>query len=274
MAIKTRILVVSDTHGRVFDVKEAHKADVVIHCEKASGRTWSPNRRRSSLGPLGEPRRLIDQAKGAGIVFLDEVNYEFTLQNGACLRVYASPWTPAAFLGRAFQYPEDEGHEFAIADAAQAVMTHGPPGGIFDYTDWNTRAGCPLLFGAVARARPLIHCFGHIHEAWGCKLVKWKDDTSSRRRSPRLHQFSNIDTEKSVVIEKLPNLLRGEDDDAESAKAKTEKIERYSRQGFCSTSHCHDDANTLVPGSHTLFVNASYDGSDSGPAGVLDSQWP
>ncbi|KAI0133555.1 hypothetical protein BJ170DRAFT_606663 [Xylariales sp. AK1849] len=49
-----------------------------------------------------------------------------------------------------------------------------------DYTDSKQRAGCPHLFGAIRRAKPLLHCFGHIHEGWGSKLVTWRDKISER----------------------------------------------------------------------------------------------
>lgn len=32
MAIKTIFFIISDTHGKVFDVKAAQRADAVIHC--------------------------------------------------------------------------------------------------------------------------------------------------------------------------------------------------------------------------------------------------
>jgi len=54
-------------------------------------------------------------------------------------------------------------------------MTHGPPKGILD----ECRAGpvgCDALMRAASRARPLLYCFGHIHEGNGAEVVKWKDD--------------------------------------------------------------------------------------------------
>lgn len=36
-----------------------------------------------------------------------------------------------------------------------------------------TQAGCPHLLTALNRVRPKLHCFGHIHEAWGAEIVKW-----------------------------------------------------------------------------------------------------
>jgi predicted phosphodiesterase len=46
-------------------------------------------------GAHGEARRLFDEANDADLVWLDEGNYRFTLENGALLTVYASPCTPA-----------------------------------------------------------------------------------------------------------------------------------------------------------------------------------
>lgn len=53
-------------------------------------------------------------------------------------------------------------------------MTHGPPLGILDETNNNMNVGCPHLLRAVTRARPRIHAFGHIHEAWGADFGVWK----------------------------------------------------------------------------------------------------
>jgi hypothetical protein len=52
------------------------------------------------------------------------------------------------------------------------VMTHGPPKGVLDVVDGENE-GCDMLLKAVGRARPLMHCFGHIHEGHGAQVVKW-----------------------------------------------------------------------------------------------------
>lgn len=57
------------------------------------------------------------------------------------------------------------------------VMTHGPPWMHLDRCYNGYRAGCPQLLQALDRVRPLIHCFGHIHEAWGAERVVWKART-------------------------------------------------------------------------------------------------
>lgn len=53
-------------------------------------------------------------------------------------------------------------------------MTHGPPYKRGDITR-SGNVGCPHLLRAVTRAKPLIHCFGHIHEGWGAEVVEWGD---------------------------------------------------------------------------------------------------
>lgn len=52
-------------------------------------------------------------------------------------------------------------------------MTHGPPHMHLDKCSNGTQAGCPHLLTALNRVRPKLHCFGHIHEAWGAEIVKW-----------------------------------------------------------------------------------------------------
>jgi predicted phosphohydrolase len=89
-------------------------------------------------------------AKEAGITYLQEGTYTFTLSNGATFRVYASPYT-AGSGGWAFPY---ESLEDRFNDAKQTnrtsiatnpilsgvdiVMTHGPPHSILDQVDART----------------------------------------------------------------------------------------------------------------------------------------
>ncbi|KIV85780.1 hypothetical protein PV11_01438 [Exophiala sideris] len=207
-------------------------------------------------GRIGQARQLFDDAKDAGIVFLDEGTHRFTLKNGAMLTIYASPFTPS--LGAwGFQYHPNRGHHFDIQAGTDIIMTHGPPKGIMDFTSGRERAGCPGLFTAVAGARPRIHCFGHIHEGWGAKLVTWKDcgtDTPSH--------FTAIDNQNSTVIEKLGSLKKGSFDSDEMAEEKRVKLERLSRKGCSTTSHCAQDNYPMQVGKQTLFINASIMGSE------------
>lgn len=123
--------------------------------------------------------------------------------------IFTSPWTPA--YGRwGFQYdPDIPGaaiSHFALENVANpllpslgtqssssgghhlddddddnnneidVIMTHGPPFGVLDATKTGEKVGCAYLLDAVARARPQVHCFGHIHESAGAALLRWGED--------------------------------------------------------------------------------------------------
>lgn len=129
-------------------------------------------------------------AKEAGVTYLQEGLHTFELRNGAKFTVYASPYQPE-FCDWAFPYFRHEDRynpseptalgatciaENPVPDfpGVDIMMTHGPPKDILDWTVDGT-VGCEHLLRAVSRARPKLHCFGHIHEANGMNLVKWKE---------------------------------------------------------------------------------------------------
>jgi hypothetical protein len=130
-------------------------------------------------------------AKEAGVTYLEEGMSSYMLGNGARFTVYSSPYQPE-FCNWAFAYERDEDRfnpeQFvkervrAIAEnpipdfpAVDVLMTHGPPKDILDWTE-HGNVGCEALMRAVGRARPRLYCFGHIHEAYGARIVRWKDD--------------------------------------------------------------------------------------------------
>ena len=307
--VKTRFLILSDTHGMEFrseDIPSQH-VDVAIHCGdlteeskieeyqtsiqllkdiKASLKlviagnhdftldipafkkkvadarpSLDPDLVKKVYGDYGDARQIFEDAdvRAAGIIFLDEGNHHFVLENGATLNVYASPWTPS--LGDwGFQYTPRQGHDFEIPQAVDLVITHGPPKGIMDYTESKQRAGCPDLFGAIARARPRLHCFGHIHEGWGAKLVTWRDPLTE---TPS--HFTDIDNERSIIVEKLSGLRQSRFDTVETQRQKLAKAEKCRRNRYYSTTHCPGDANPLDFGRQTLFVNAAIEGNEEHP---------
>lgn len=192
-------------------------------------------------------QRLLDAKEQYGIHLLHEGTHDFVLENGGKLRIYASPYTPS--LGDwGFQYRPDQGHDFAIQDGTNIVVTHGPPRGILDRTNSRERAGCPDLFAAVAKAQPQMHCFGHIHEGWGAKLVAWR-----RKLSETPSFLTDIDNSASHLVEQLSTLHTTQFDGPEEAAAKKKKLDHYTRQKYCTASTSEGDGNTL-------FVNASIKG--------------
>ena len=243
-------LVIAGNHDFTMDIAafEAKLAEVVPPLE--------PEIVAREYGTLGQARQLFEDARSEGIVFLDEGTHRFTLENGAMLKVYASPYTPA--LGEwGFQYHPNQGRQFNIEEGTDIVMTHGPPKGIMDFTHGRERAGCPSLFAAIAQARPRIHCFGHIHEGWGAKAVTWKESGIDEPS-----HFTAIDNENSAVIERLAALRSNALDSDERAEEKRAKLEQLDRNKCSTTSHCTQDEYPLQAGKETLFINAAIMGHE------------
>ena len=301
--IKTRLLIISDTHGVKFSPEDRplQRADIAIHCgDLTDGSKLEEFRNAIQLlkglntplklaiagnhdftmdipafekkvaeatpsldaelvvkeyGIPGEARQVFEEAKDAGIIFLDEGTHRFTLENGALLTVYASPYTPALGVW-GFQYHPERGHKFSIGEGVSVVVTHGPPKGIMDYTYGRERAGCGDLFTAVTRARPLLHCFGHIHEGWGAKLITWRECYGEQQPT----YFTAIDNNRSLVIEKLAGLTPSRFDTQQDTEQKLAKLQRYNQERCCKTSHCAGDEYPLEHGRQTLFINASFTG--------------
>jgi predicted phosphohydrolase len=243
-------LVIAGNHDFTMDIDafQAKVAEAVPHL--------NPRLVTREYGTSGQARQLFDDARNEGIVFLDEGTHHFTLKNGAMLEIYASPHTPS--LGAwGFQYHPNQGHSFDIEDGTDIVMTHGPPRGIMDFTHGRERAGCPDLFTAITHARPLIHCFGHIHEGWGARLVTWKHSGNNKPS-----HFTAINNENSPIIDNLATLRKSTTDSEEMAQEKRMKLERMSQSRCSVTSHCSLDEYPLQAGEQTLFINAAVMGGE------------
>lgn len=199
-------------------------------------------------GNVGDAVTLLRsfEMKHAGITYLEEGNHNIVLANGAGLKVYASPWTPYDEGPEGFQYDPSSGHAWDIHKDADIVITHGPPQGIFDITESGQRAGDPDLFSAVARAKPLLHCFGHIHPGWGARKVLWRDEIGEVPS-----HFTAIDNSGSRSIESAANIRQRGDNDA---------WQKYRSQGYCAIEKAE------LPRIHvrreTMFVNAAIQGPD------------
>ncbi|TDZ58276.1 putative rhamnogalacturonate lyase C [Colletotrichum trifolii] len=190
-------------------------------------------------------KSLFDTARAEEIVFLEEGTYQFVLRNGAALKLFASPFTPST-EGWAFEYAT---HDFDIQKGTDIVVTHGPPLGLLDISSTGKRIGCPQLFKALARSQPKMHCFGHVHHAWGARLVSWRPQLSENPS-----HFQDIDNSKSFSLE---NLAR-RNDPTDIAEARRERFKRYRDQGFCPISHSGDYEGSR----RTLFVNAATKGDN------------
>jgi predicted phosphodiesterase len=315
--IKTRILIISDTHGvgtvpkkeggtaieDEFNQEDIQRVpsgyrdplpevDVVLHCGDLTKRSmdWEYENTLAMLRAIRAPLKLfiagnhdlalhkefweencdyihahrndgvdhraaalkaIEEAVEDGVTYLTEGTYTFDLQNGARLKIYASQWTPE-YGGWAFQYRD--GHNFEIPADVDIAMTHGPPKGVLDLAGIDkVKAGCDDLFGAVYRSRPKIHCFGHIHEAWGAYLAKWKDEGDEHL----VRAASVIDESGSHFIKRLKGLWMFKVFDGATNKQQTrEELAEMSQQRGCHIDIAEGE-NKLHDGAQTLFVNAA-----------------
>ncbi|QYT03506.1 Metallophosphoesterase domain-containing protein [Trichoderma simmonsii] len=300
--IRTRCLIISDTHGMQLPVDIHTPVDVAIHCgdltqhsrldefqsaieliEKLNAplkiviagnhdfsldipvfkqKILEANRLslepldnvtiRKEYGDYGTARQMLQESRKKGIIFVDEGSHRFSLQNGALLSIYASPYTPstASSSGWGFQYSGI--HNFEIENGIDIVVTHGPPQGIMDLSAERKRIGCPQLFAAVAKAQPRIHCFGHAHDGWGAKMVAWRPQISDMPS-----HFTDIDNDKSYVIENMISLNGSKFESAEEMKVREDRMNGCKERGYCEQEWT--DYNTR---GMTLFVNAAVSGNN------------
>lgn len=94
------------------------------------------------------------------------------------IKIWGSPITPTFFD---WAFMADRGDKIKrywdlIPENTDVLVTHGPPYKVLDYVKRGGFVGCYDLLQAVERIKPKIHSFGHIHEGYGQKTIKWNDD--------------------------------------------------------------------------------------------------
>ncbi|KAF2113919.1 Ser/Thr protein phosphatase family protein [Lophiotrema nucula] len=135
--------------------------------------------------------QLFKSQKASGLHYLEEGIHSFELKNGARFTVYASPYTPE-FNGYAFPYSPEQDRFTRNSGAwwppepipsrnVDIIMTHGPPafnspGYQLDFNGKSEHCGCDKLSKALRRCKPLLHCFGHLHEGRGAAYISWQGD--------------------------------------------------------------------------------------------------
>lgn len=203
-------LVIPGNHD--IDLDEQFTADAATR----TSTTETTEARQSPDQARTHPVWHSDAAKSSNIHLLEEGTHTFTLESGVTFTVFASPITPTVFSSDsrtgAFQRPSREDRfnasgsppwaentstsQSAIPDKIDIVMTHGPPKYVLDDIDMGANAGCEHLARAIARSRPLIHAFGHIHPGRGFQRVSWQSSPSNLSAS-RKRQHSQIDRDSN-----------------------------------------------------------------------------
>ncbi|KAH9841165.1 MFS general substrate transporter [Teratosphaeria destructans] len=207
MATTVRFLVLSDTHNFEIDAADEKyplrlpmpKVDVVLHCGDLTqaGGTSAYKKALRMLGHFDADLKLViagnhdisldaeywqshleeddepeehDEAvaimtgplaKAAKVTYLTEGRCEFTLPSGKPFSIFVSPYQPECG-DWAFGYKRDE-HRWQIPeDLCLTAAT-------INISAVNT------CYSAIERSRPLLHCFGHIHESCGAEVKRWDE---------------------------------------------------------------------------------------------------
>ena len=176
----TRLVCVSDTHGRTRDLV-VPDGDILLHAGDLTGRGRIKEIRGAHawLASLPHRHKIVvagnhdfgfertpDEARAVmtDVTYLEDE--EVTVEG---LRIWGTPWQPW-FHDWAFNL--QRGAEMAavwakVPTGIDVLLTHGPPAGILDRTYRGEEVGCADQRAALARIRPRLCVFGHIHESYG-----------------------------------------------------------------------------------------------------------
>lgn len=188
MSTILNIAFLSDTHRRHMSVR-IPPCDILVCCGDITS-----SRGATGLQELDNFLRwMVRESKGAkcvlvfgnhdwvGATYLPECRilcerHGVTLlhDSGATVEgvsFWGSPSTPE-FCGWAFMYSPHEAAEIwgRVPEGVDVLVTHGPPFGVLDRTEFGIHVGCPELCQRVGCITPVVHAFGHIHEAHGVHM--------------------------------------------------------------------------------------------------------
>jgi Icc-related predicted phosphoesterase len=175
------IVAMADTHGhhRTLTVP---LGDVLIHAGDLTQRgTFAQlTEVRDWLLSLPHPHKVViagnhdfglqDEAEKTEALFGPPLIYlKDQLATVAGLKIWGSPWQPW-FYDWAFNLqrgPEIAAKWRLIPAGVDVLVTHGPPANHGDKCHDGRRVGCEDLLRTLARVKPRLHLFGHIHEDKG-----------------------------------------------------------------------------------------------------------
>lgn len=178
---RVRIVIISDTHNKMSKIA-IPDGDLLIHCGDFCGHgdLREVAQFASEMAELPHKHKVViagnhdwpferDPATARSalrdVVYLEDDGVEIE-----GLKIYGSPWQPE-FMNWAFNLPrqsdELQSKWAQIPEGTDILITHGPPHGILDSTKFGGHVGCELLRKRVDEIKPRLHCFGHIHEAYG-----------------------------------------------------------------------------------------------------------
>jgi Icc-related predicted phosphoesterase len=179
-----RIVLIGDTHALHREL-EVPPGDLLIH----AGDFTHPSLRLSMLQDfnawLGElPHKCKVVVPGNHDHFLEQAQHQKAITNATLpidtgieiegIRIWGSPITPLSVGAFGNPFLLDRKHHWAqVPDGTDILVTHCPPYGILDgAAGTDEHEGCSALREAVARVKPRLHVFGHVHTGYGIVHTK------------------------------------------------------------------------------------------------------
>ena len=176
-----RVLAVSDTHERHFDLKDLPKADLLIHAGDATmmGQPFAVRAFNEWLGEQNQKEKVF-VAGNHDFWFESHPEYarkEMTnchyLQDSSVVindfLIYGTPWQPF-YYNWAFQCETEAELDIKfskIPDNTDILVCHCPPYGILDRNRKGESIGSKALRDWIFRKTPKVVVFGHCHEGYG-----------------------------------------------------------------------------------------------------------
>lgn len=151
--------------------------------ERQAARVRQMLRRADS--PVNETLRrkrdvILDMLESAGKPVFFVLGNHDTIEwpsRGACVNVHLrpAPFMGYRFVGYRYTLMELKEREIRrelsqlkrLIDPSTILITHSPPWGVLDLTNHGERIGSRSIGRLVKRRKPLLHVFGHVHEAAG-----------------------------------------------------------------------------------------------------------
>lgn len=182
-----KITFISDTHSKHNKLKNLGNlstGDILIHCGDISSVGYEHEIKNFFDWFLKQPFKYkIFIAGNHDFLFEREHFYAknlipdneniFYLEDSGIeinnIKIWGSPVTPP-FMNWAFMRDQNriKKHWEAIPKDVDILITHGPPYGILDYSNYgHEHTGCKTLKEKVFEIKPIVHAYGHIHEGYG-----------------------------------------------------------------------------------------------------------
>lgn len=180
----TKLVLISDTHGKHHGMPKIPLGDVLIHAGDFSHgdiggvdnflRWFSRQPHPHKVFIAGNHDALCETAPALFQRMLKDFPHLTYLQDSGAticgLKFWGSPVTPPFMQ---WHFMRERGavikrHWDMIPEGTDVLVTHGPPKRFHDWSDFgNEHCGCADLWDAIRRVGPHLHVFGHIHGGYG-----------------------------------------------------------------------------------------------------------